>query len=166
MDEGSKSRQPQKKLHGVRHNSNSQFEMESQAESSVETKKAPELDKEMVVGPIHDRIDGNRVKGVGKRRADTIEGQLDACLEEEKVFRKKRWMTLIKKLGSNGVMFEPEHIQVGPEDGIGLKIGHSSWDYIELAHNGLYCMDGDFFDSDGIVRRLVRGEYDSSNADF
>ena len=83
MDEGSKSRQPQKKLHGVRHNSNSQFEMESQAESSVETKKAPELDKEMVVGPIHDRIDGNRVKGVGKRRADTIEGQLDACLEEE-----------------------------------------------------------------------------------
>lgn len=127
--------------------------MERQAESSVEAKKAPELGKEMVVGIIKDPMDDKRVEGVAKRRADTVEGQLDACLEEEKTFRKKRWMTLIKKLASNGVMFESEHIGVDPDDGVGLQVGHN--EFVELAHNGLYYKDGDFYTVKGIIPMIA-----------
>lgn len=129
--------------------------MASENSAPIETKEAPEANKEMVISVIRDPKDGKQVKGVAKRKAEHVEAQLDACLDEEKAFRKKRWMTLIKKLASYGVMFEPEHISVGPKDGIGLKFGHSVWDYIELAHNGLYYTDGDYFDADAIVRKIV-----------
>lgn len=89
-----------------------------------------------------------------KRKVDTLEAHLDACLEDEKAQRKKRWMDLFHALEAKGFIVKPKHIGPSDEDRT-LFFRAKGVDFVELAHEGLYLMSqdsaGDFFDAEQIA---------------
>lgn len=76
----------------------------------------------------------------GKRRLEQVEAELDQLLEQEKGFRKKRWMAIIEPMVKAD---KPIELRVDKDDGVGLRAPGEDTG-IELAHNGLYYYEGDF----------------------
>lgn len=84
-----------------------------------------------------------------KRRLEEAEANLDQVLEQEKGFRKKRWMAIIKPLVETG---KPIKLGVDEDNGVGLQMpGEQEW--IELAHDDLYYYEAGFHGKDRILKQ-------------